>query len=186
MLLDIARTQPDPEVRGIAVHRLGQTNDESVIDELMKIYETERDGDVKGQVLHAFAQMNSPRALRQAARSRARRRRRRASTGGDSLDRPAQRAAGLRRPDAALCRANATTTYAARILHAFSQMDDPRAQAKLSEVARTGDSVELRAQAIHWIGQRNGDAVIDELMSIYRADRNEDVRGAVLHALSQT
>jgi HEAT repeat protein len=71
-----------------------------------------------------------------------------------------------------------------QVLHAFAQMNSPRAHAKLLEFARVGD-LELRVQAIHWLGQRRGEAAIDELMSIFRADRNEDVRGAVLHAFSQ-
>jgi HEAT repeat protein len=185
MLLDIARTQPDPELRGIAVHRLGQTNDETVVDELMKIYAAERDGDVKGQVLHAFSQMNSPRAyakLLEVARG-----------GGDAeLRQTAIHWIGQRNEAQAvddlmrLLSGERDDDVRGSILHAFSQMNDPRAQARLLEVARGGDnSAEVRAQAIHWIGQRNGGAVVDELMGIYRADRNEEVRGAVLHALSQ-
>lgn len=186
MLLDIARTQPDPELRGIAVHRLGQTNGESVIDELMKIYESEKDGDVKGQVLHAFAQMNSPRAyarLLEVARA-----------GGDAeLRQAAIHWLGQRNESQALddlmrlLSTERDDEVRGSILHAFAQMNDPRAQAKLLEVARGGDgySVELRAAAIHWVGQRSGDANVDELMNIFRADRNEEIRGAVLHALSQ-
>ncbi|MBV8859494.1 MAG: HEAT repeat domain-containing protein [Acidobacteria bacterium] len=186
MLLDIARTQPDPELRSIAVNRLGQTNDEAVIDELMKIYEAERDGDVKGQVLNAFSQMNSPRAyakLLEVARG-----------GGDSeLRQMAIHRLGQRHEAQAvddlmrLLASERDDDIRASILHAFSQLNDPRAQARLLEVARGGDySVELRAQAIHWVGQRSGGANVDELMSIYRADRNDEIRGAVLHALSQT
>jgi HEAT repeat protein len=186
MLLDIARTQADPELRGIAIHRLGQTNDESVIDELMKIYEAERDRDVKGQVLHAFSQMNSPRAyakLLEIARG----------SGGDAeLRQTAIHWIGQRNEAQAvddLMRILSTERddeVRASVLHAFAQINDPRAQARLLEVARDGaGSVELRAQAIHWLGQRKGGATVDELMGIYRADKNEEIRGAVLHALSQ-
>lgn len=185
VLLDIARTQPDPELRGIAVHRLGQTNDETVVDELMKIYESERDREVKAQVLHAFSQMSSPRAyarLLEVARG-----------GGDAeLRQTAIHWIGQRGKSQALddltrlLSAERDDDIRASILHAFSQMNDPRAHARLLEVARGGaGSVELRSQAIHWLGQRQGEAVVDELMSIYRADRNEEIRGAVLHALSQ-
>jgi HEAT repeat protein len=185
MLLDIARTQADPELRGIAIHRLGQTNDENVIDELMKIYEAERDRDVKEQVLHAFSQMNSPRAyarLLDVARG-----------GGDTeLRQTAIHWLGQRNEAQAvddlmrILSGERDDEIRASVLHAFSQINDPRAQARLLEVARGGDnSTELRAQAIHWLGQRKGGATVDELMGIYRADRNEEIRGAVLHALSQ-
>jgi HEAT repeat protein len=185
MLLDIARTQPDPDLRAVAIHRLGQTNDEAVADELMKIYASEQDRDVKSQVLHAFSQMSGPRAyarLLEVARN-----------GGDSeLRQTAIHWLGERNESQALddlmriMSAERDDEVRGSILHVFSQMNDPRAQSKLSEVARGGEySVELRSQAIHWIGQRSGDAVVDELMSIYRADRDEEIRGAVLHALSQ-
>jgi HEAT repeat protein len=184
-LLEIARTQPDPELRSIAIHRLGQSNDETVADELMKIYGSEREREVKEQVLHAFSQMNSPRAyarLLEVARA-----------GGDTeLRQTAIHWLGQRDEAQAIddlmriMSAERDDEVRASILHAFSQMNDPRAQARLLEVARDGaGSTELRAQAIHWIGQREGDSVVDELVSIYRADRNEEIRGAVLHALSQ-
>lgn len=184
-LLEIARTQPDPDLRSIAIHRLGQTNGENVIDELMKIYESEKDRDVKEQVLHAFAQMNSPRAyarLLEVARA-----------GGDAeLRQTAIHWLGQRNEPQVfddlmrLLPAERDDEVRGSILHAFAQMSDPRAQSKLSEVARTAEyGVELRASAIHWIGQRSGDATVDELMNIFRADRNEEIRGAVLHALSQ-
>jgi hypothetical protein len=49
-------------LRKVAIHRLGQSDDEAVGDELMKIYESERDREVKEQVLHTFSQMSGPRA----------------------------------------------------------------------------------------------------------------------------
>jgi HEAT repeat protein len=185
MLLDIARTQPDPDLRGIAVHRLGQTNDDGVVDELMKIYSAERDRGVKEQVLHAFSQMNSPRAyarLLEVARGGDDRELRQTAIHWLGQRREAQAVDDLMR----LLSGERDDDIRASILHAFAQLNDPRAQARLLEVARGGDnSVELRAQAIHWLGQRKSDTAVDELMSIYRADRNEEIRGAVLHALSQ-
>jgi HEAT repeat protein len=187
MLLDIARTQPDADLRAVAIHRLGQTNDETVVDELKKIYAAEQDREVKEQVLHAFSQMNSPRAyagLLEVARA----------GGADAeLRQTAIHWIGERNEAQAvddlmrIMAGERDDDVRGAVLHAFSQMNDPRAQARLLEVARGGGdaSVELRSQAIHWVGQRQGDAVVDELMSIYRADRNEEVRGAVLHALSQ-
>jgi HEAT repeat protein len=185
MLLDIARTQADPELRGIAIHRLGQTNDEWVIDALMKIYAAERDRDVKGQVLHAFSQMNSPRAYARLLE---------VAQGGDDteLRQTAIHWIGQRNEVQAvddlmqILSSERDDDVRGSVLHAFAQINDPRAQTRLLEVARGGaGSVELRTQAIHWLGQRKGDATVDELMNIFRADRNEEIRGAVLHALSQ-
>jgi HEAT repeat protein len=185
MLLDIARAQPDPDLRGIAIHRLGQSNDETVVDELTKIYAAEQDRDVKGQVLHAFSQMNGQRAYAGLLRV--------AQSDGDTeLRQTAIHWLGQRNEPRAvddlmrLMSAERDDDIRGAVLHAFSQMNDPRAQAKLLEIARGSEgSVELRAQAIHWVGQRSGEGVVGELMSIYRADPNEEIRGAVLHALSQ-
>jgi HEAT repeat protein len=185
MLLDIARTQPDPDLRAVAIHRLGQSNDETVVDELTKIYAAEQDRDVKGQVLHAFSQMNGQRAYAGLLRV--------AQSDGDTeLRQTAIHWLGQRNEAQAvddlmrLMSNERDDDIRGAVLHAFSQMNDPRAQAKLLEIARGGEgSVELRTQAIHWVGQRSGGGVVGELMSIYRADRNEEIRGAVLHALSQ-
>jgi HEAT repeat protein len=186
MLLDIARTQPDPELRAVAIHRLGQTNDETVADELMKIYASEHDREVKEQVLHAFSQMNDPRAyarLLEVARADADTELRQAAIHSLGRRNESQAVDDLMR----LMSSERDDEIRESILHAFSQMNDPRAQARLLEVARGGgdNSAELRAQAIHLVGQRGGDATVDELMNIYRADKNEEIRGAVLHALSQ-
>ncbi len=184
-LLDIARTQPDAELRAVAVFRLSQVDDENILEELSKLYAAERDQDVKGQILRALAQINGPRAyakLLEAARA-----------GDDAeLRQQAVHWLGERKESqvvddlSKLLSTERDEDVRGSIIHALSESKDPRAQARLLEAARSGDSVELRAQAIHWLGQRGGDAVVDELLSIYRADRNEEVKGAVLHALSQS
>lgn len=185
MLLDIARGQSDPQLRQIAIHRYGQDGSDAVIDDLMKLYETERDKEVKEQILHSFSQMRSPRAyakLLEVARSPSEDTELRETAihwlgqrGAQSLDELLKILSGDRNQE-----------VRAKVLHSLSQMDDPRAQAALLEVARRGDNAELRGQAIHWLGQRRGEAVVEELMNIYRADRSDEVRDAVLHALSQS
>jgi HEAT repeat protein len=72
-----------------------------------------------------------------------------------------------------------------QVLHAFSEMNDPRAARKLSEAARTSDDPSLRAAAIHWLGEKGGDAAFDELSKIYDADQSGQVRMQVLHSFSE-
>ncbi|HVF50232.1 MAG TPA: HEAT repeat domain-containing protein [Pyrinomonadaceae bacterium] len=185
LLSDIARTQPDPELRAAAIHRLGQFRSEAALDELLKIYDAERDTEVKERVLHSLSQNQNPRAyskLLDIAR------------GGDNTElrqmaihwigqrRDAQSFDDLMR----ILNTDRDEEIRARILHSLSQMPDPRAEAKLLEVARSSsDSLQVRAQAIHWLGQKRREGIVEELMTIFRADRNEEIRGAVLHALSQ-
>lgn len=186
LLSDIARSQPDPELRASAIHRLGQFRGEAALDELLKIYDAERDTDVKSRVLHSLSQNNSPRAygkLLDVAR------------GGDNaeLRQTAIHWIGQRRDAQVfddlmrILNTDRNEEIGARILHSLSQMPDARAEAKLLEVARSssGNSTHLRTQAIHWLGQKRREGIVEELMSIFRADRNEEIRGAVLHALSQ-
>ncbi|HEV2762538.1 MAG TPA: HEAT repeat domain-containing protein [Pyrinomonadaceae bacterium] len=184
MLLDIARTQPDPDLRAIAVHRLGQTNDERVFDELVKIYESERDREVKGQVLHAFSQMNSPRAyakLSEVARS-----------GGDDAELRTQAIhwLGQRGGEAlidellSIFRAERNEEVRHAVLHALSQMGGARARSALLGIARGGDDAEARGQAIHWLGQLDDAASLEELVRLYDAERDEDVKHSLLHAFS--
>ena len=71
------------------------------------------------------------------------------------------------------------------VLHSLSEMDDPRAYAKLLEVARGGDDPEVRQQAIHWIGQR-GEAAFDDLTKLYQSERDTEVKAQILHAYSQS
>ncbi|HYP52617.1 MAG TPA: HEAT repeat domain-containing protein [Pyrinomonadaceae bacterium] len=184
MLLDIARTQPDPDLRAIAVHRLGQTNDERVFDELVKIYESERDREVKGQVLHAFAQMNSPRAHAKLLEF--------ARVGDLELRVQAIHWLGQRRGEAvidellSIFRAERGEEVRGAVLHALSQMSSPRARSALLGIARDGGDPEARRQAIHWLGQLDDAASVEELVRLYDAERDEDVKVSLLHAFSRS
>jgi HEAT repeat protein len=78
------------------------------------------------------------------------------------------------------------TEVKSQILHAFSQMNDPRALDKLFEVARSGENSELRQQAIHWLGQKAGERVAAGLRDIANSsDADTDVQLQVVHAISQ-
>jgi HEAT repeat protein len=185
-LLDIARTQTDPEVRGTAIFRLSHSDDERMIDELAKIYDAERDRDVKGQVLHAFARMDSPRAYAKLVEI--------ARGGGDQeLRQTAIHWLGQRRGAAAIddlmsiYRADRNEEIRGAVLHALSQTRDPRARAAILEAARGGEDPETRARAIHALRQfSDDDATLEDLLRLYDAERDEEVKGGILHALSQS
>src|SRR5215213_3936063 len=65
------------------------------------------------------------------------------------------------------------------------ELHEAAAAAFLLRVARTDRDHDVKAQAIHRLGQFDTEQMVDELMKIYAADRDEDVRQGVLHALSQ-
>jgi len=56
----------------------------------------------------------------------------------------------------------------------------------LLDVARNNPDVKLRLTAIRRLGDQQSDQVTDELIKIYDADRNKDIRGQVLRALVDT
>ncbi|HEX8190083.1 MAG TPA: HEAT repeat domain-containing protein [Pyrinomonadaceae bacterium] len=104
----------------------------------------------------------------------------------------AAHAVGLSRDEAALSALQslyavvADKDVRAALVHSAAHNEDEAgASAFLLRVARTDRDHDVRAQAIHRLGQLDTEQIVDELMKIYAADRDEDVRQGVLHALSQ-
>lgn len=184
-LVRVAHDDKDPEARGQAAHRLGERWGEAAIDELSKIYSTERDTEVREQVIHALAEIQGPRAetkLVEIARSDA----------DPDLRQQAIHRLGERGTDSSfdeltkLFASERNPEVKGQILHAFSEMESPRAEERLLAVAHDrNENTEVRQQAIHWLGERQGDAAVDELLRIFKADSNNEVREQIIHALSE-
>ncbi len=81
--------------------------------------------------------------------------------------------------------AERTPEVKTQILRAFSEMHNPRAEAKLIEVARSGESLSMRQLAIRYLGEHDGTASLDELIRIFDADRTPEIRAQILRALSE-
>ena len=69
-------------------------------------------------------------------------------------------------------------------LHALAETKSPRAQGRLLEIARTEANPELRKHAIRVLGER-GEAVVEDLIKLYDAERSPEVRRTVLQSLSE-
>lgn len=183
-LLEIARAGDDIESRTQAIHWLGQRPGEGTLDELMSIYTADRNTEIRQKVLHSISQMDNPRAqakLSEIARG---------------ADDPEVRQQAIhwigQRGEAALdelsklYQAERHPEVKSQILHAFSQIDSPRALDKLFEVARSGENSELRQQAIHWLGQKAGERSLNALRDMANSsDADTDVQVQVVHAISQ-
>src|SRR2546422_980954 len=74
----------------------------------------------------------------------------------------------------------ADTEVAKAALFALSQHSSPRAYELLVELARGASSTELRRNAIFMIGQRGQEAAVDDLMKIYEAERDVEIKKQVL------
>jgi HEAT repeat protein len=182
ILLEIARNQPDAKLRQTAIHRLGEAGGEAVMDELMRIYAADADPNIKRQVLHALARMDGARADAKLLEI--------AQRGGEDLELRKTAISRLGERDGAfdhlvrIYDADRTVEIRKRLLNTFNESDDPRALAKLIEVARTGDNVELRKYALRRLGEKNNEEMAEELMRFYLAERDLDVKREILHAFS--
>ena len=67
---------------------------------------------------------------------------------------------------------------------AISRFEGASARALLLELARGGKTVEVRKNAIFWLSQ-HGDAAMDELMRMYAADSNSEIKKQIIFALKR-
>jgi HEAT repeat protein len=67
---------------------------------------------------------------------------------------------------------------------AISRFEGAGAQALLLELARSGRTVEVRKHAIFWLSQ-HGDAAMDELMRMYAAESNSEIKKQIVFALKR-
>ena len=183
-LLEVARAGDDIESRTQAIHWLGQRRGEETLDELMSIYTADRNTEIRQKILHSLSQMDHPRArakLSEIARGADDPEVRKQAIhwigqkGGAALDELSK-----------LYQAERDSDVKSQILHAYSQMDSPRALDRLFEVARHGETGQLRQQAIHWLGQKAGERSLAVLRDMANSsDADTDVALQVVHAISQ-
>lgn len=73
------------------------------------------------------------------------------------------------------------------LLHAFAEMKGARAQSIIADVARnSSEPVELRRTAIQRLGHREGGPLIDELIKIYDAEQNIELKRQLLITLAES
>jgi len=72
------------------------------------------------------------------------------------------------------------------LMRAFADNKDPRAKAKLMEIAHGGDPIELRKFAIRVVGDRDDEQTTDQLVAMYDNEQNPEVRGVLLRAFGNS
>ena len=182
ILLDIARTNPDPKLRLTAIRRLGEQRNDQITDELIKIYDADKTREVRVQIMRALVESRTPRGsakVMEIARS------------GDDV---ALRAAAIRYigdlNDAAsldelirIYDADKTKEIRAMVLRALAERDDAKARAKIWEVARQGETPELRIEAIRRLSD-HGRLPVDELIQLYTSEQNLSIKQNLLRAFA--
>jgi HEAT repeat protein len=164
-LSEIARGADDPEVRQQAIHWIGQRG-ESALDELAKLYQSERDTEVKSKILHSYSQIDSQRALDklfEVARS------------GENSELRQQaihwlgQKAGERSLAALRDMANssdADSDVQLQVVHAISQRPANEAVPLLIQLARTHRNPEVRRMAIHRLSQTHDPRALEFIQEV--------------------
>ena len=183
-LLEIARSGDDPAIRQLAIRYLGELKDSASLDELLRIYDADKNLEIRSQVLRALSERDDPRAkakVLEVARQ------------GET---PELRIEAIRRlgdrgrigmDDLLQLYSSETNAQIKQgLLRAFSDSDDARAYAKLMEIARGNDAIDLRSYAIRQLGRKDDAQTIDQLVAMYDAEQNVQVRGALLRAFGDS
>jgi HEAT repeat protein len=175
-LIELARAGGDLETRQLAVRFLGEHDGEASLDELIRMFDTDRSPEIRVQILRSLSERHEPKAqakLLESARK------------GET---PALRVEAIRRlgehdgaalPDLlSLYATEPSLEIKQGLIRAYSEMNDPRAVAKLVEIARGNEGVELRIAAIRRLGEQNDGQAVAIDQSPADADTNPEIKVA--------
>src|SRR5215216_1314935 len=183
ILLDIARSNPDPKLRLTAIKRLGDQQSDQVTAELAKIYDTDQSKDIRTQVLRALLESRTPAGNAKVMEI--------ARAGTDvPMRQVAIRYIGEMKDTASLDEliriydADKTKEIRGSVIRALADREDVRARAKLFEIARQGDTPELRIEAIRRLGDHSRIA-LDELIQLYTSETNLQIKQGLLRAFAE-
>ena len=184
VLLEIARNNPDLKLRLTAIRALGEQRNEQLTDELIKIYDADKTKEIRYQVLRALAERQDERA-RQKLWEIARQ--------GDT---PELRIEAIRRlsdhgrlPLEELIKLYDSETNLGikqGLLRAFSDNQDPRAQAKLLDIARNAQQMELRVYAIRQLADKDDEQTVGQFVAMYDSEQNQQVKVMIMRAFGDS
>ncbi len=186
LLVDVARNEPDSELRVTAIHTLGRTNDAGAFGLLRELATNTRDDEMSKAAIFAISRYNNAEAsalLSQLARNAQSREVRKEAIFWLSRDGSDATLDELIR----IYEADRDAEVRKQITFVLKRIGTPRSVAKLQEIARTtsGDA-EVRESAIHWIGQRGDEQAVEFLISLYDTERDEEIKEKIIFGLSRT
>jgi HEAT repeat protein len=183
-VLEIARASDDVALRVYAIRFIGELEDSASLDELIRIYDADKTREIRAQILRALAEREDQRArtkLFEIARQ------------GDS---PEMRLEAIRRLGdhqrislddlMQLYTSESNLQIKQGLLRAFADNNDPRAQAKLFEIARGNDPVELRGYAIRQLGEKDDEPTVNQLVSMYDSEQNPQMKMSLMRAFGDS
>ena len=181
---EIARSGDDMQIRQVAIRFMGELKDSASLDELIRIYDADKTREIRSQVIRALADRDDVRArtkLLEIARQ------------GDT---PEIRIEAIRRLSShgRIAVDDLITLYTGEtnleikqgMLRAFADSSDPRARAKLFDIARGADPIELRSFAVRRLGEKDDEQTVTQLVSFYDTEQNVQVKAALLRAFGDS
>jgi HEAT repeat protein len=183
-VLEIARSGSDVATRQYAIRYVADLRDAASLDELIRIYDTDKTPEIRMQVLRALSDREDQRArakILEVAKS------------GDT---PEMRYEAIRRLAdhgrigmddlLQLYSAESDLKLKQAMLRAFADNNDPRARAKLFEIARSNDAIDLRRFAIRVLGDQDDEQTTDQLVAMYDSEQNPELRGALMRGFGNS
>ncbi len=170
-LLDLAKNEPDPELRGRAIQLLG-TMDASA--ELWELYQRETSEDAKEKMLQAFMIAGDEEHLLAVARDRSQ---------SEELRRSAIQLLGAEGAEEALWQLfqeESSLETKKQILHGLFVAGDHERIAQVATDKAQPD--EIRRAAIHNLGV-SGDEAVPALLGLYRSETDREMKEQVLEGL---
>lgn len=183
-VLEIARGGEDQATRQVAIRYVGELKDAASLDVLISIYDADKTLEIRSQILRALSEREDPRArakLMDVARHgetpelRIEAIRRLGDRGRVALDDLLQ-----------LYTDETNAQIKQGLLRAFADSNDPRALAKLLEIAHASEVVDLRMFAIRQLGNKDDEQTVGQLIGLYDAEQNLQVRAALLRAFGDS
>ena len=185
-LISLSRTEADEKLRMRAISALGATNDERALDVLREIATGAAYADVSpaDSAIHALAAHDNPRAVAILGEIATRAQNLKARTHAIEL---LSRRRGDNAVDELLRLYDAVPEVQVKkyVVAGLGNRKDPRAHAKLVEVARSASDVQLRRQAVHSIPNRGEEQDLEVLLSLYDAERDNDLKNHLLGAIGR-
>jgi len=183
-VLEIARTGDDITMRQVAIRYIGELDDAASLDELIRIYDADQTREIRFQIIRALAERDDAKARAKLLEI--------ARTGAT----PEERIEAMRRlgdhnrisMDELLQLYTSETNPQIKqsLLRVFGENNDPRAQAKLMEIARGNDPVELRMYAIRQLGEKDDEQTVNQLVAMYDSEQNQQLRSALMRGFGDS
>ena len=184
VLLDVARSNPDLKLRLTAIRALGEERNEQMTAELIKIYEADQAREIRYQVLRALADRDDA-----AARAKVLNVAQHGETPELRIMAIRMLSDNGRMPlDELLQLYNTETNVQIKqgLLRTFADSKDPRAQAKLLDIARSAEAMELRGFAIRQLSDKDDEQTVGQLVAMYDAEQNQQVKMALIRAFGDS